>query len=339
MNPTRLKTLAEKLARFPRVDVAHAPTPLEPMTNLGGDLGLSLFVKRDDCTGFAFGGNKVRQLEFYIGEAMAEGADTILITGAIQSNFVRTAAAMARRFGMDCHVQLEERVSGAGNLYRTNGNVLLDRLLGATIHHYEVGEDESGADRSLYCIADTLRDEGRSPYVITLGIDHPPLGALGYVVAAMELMQQADARFDEIVVGSGSASTHAGLLFGLRALGDMTPVHGICVRRASKLQTTRVIGRVADISALIGMPNVVPDADVRTWDGTLAPGYGKLNERTIEAIRRAAQREGLFVDPTYTGKVLAGLIALAETDALAGKCVLFWHTGGQPGLFAYADQL
>jgi len=214
--------VAARLAEFPRVSVAHVPTPLEPLANLSADFGTSIFVKRDDCTGFALGGNKVRQLEFYIGAALHEGADTILITGAIQSNFVRTAAAMARRFGMDCHIQLEERVDGAGDLYRTNGNVLLDRLLGATIHSFPVGEDESAADQSIYRIADGLRAEGRKPYVITLGTDHPPLGALGYVDAALELVGQIDGEppFDEIIVGSGSASTHSGLLFGLRAIGD-----------------------------------------------------------------------------------------------------------------------
>lgn len=327
------------LAPFPREQVGHTPTPLEPLKNLSDDLGLSLWVKRDDCTGFAFGGNKVRQLEFYIGAALAEGADTLLITGAVQSNFVRTAAAMGRRFGLACHIQLEERVDGAGELYRTNGNVLLDRLLGATIHRYPVGEDEAGADKALNARADTLRSDGHKPYVITLGTDHPPLGALGYIIAAQEVLAQiagADP-FDEIIVGSGSASTHSGLLFGLRALGDTTPVRGICVRRAASLQKPRVEGRVADIDTLLGTTGTVDPADVRVFDGTLAPGYGKLNPATREAIAMAAGREGMFLDPTYTGKVFAGAVALAKD--LQGKRVLFWHTGGQPGLFAYADQL
>jgi len=248
------ESLTHNLARFPKVSVAHVPTPLEQLSNLGDDLGVSLFVKRDDCTGFAFGGNKVRQLEYYIGDAKAKDADTVLITGAIQSNFVRTAAAMAKRFGMDCHVQLEERVSGAGDLYRTNGNVLLDRLLGATINTFPVGEDESGADRALYERAEGLREDGKRPYVITLGTDHPPLGALGYAEAAIEFVNQTRdmAPFDAIVVGSGSASTHSGLLYGLRALGNTTPVIGICVRRAASLQKPRVEGRVDDVDNLLG---------------------------------------------------------------------------------------
>lgn len=339
MTPAEL--LNETLARFARVEVAHVPTPLEALGNLGGDLGLSLSVKRDDCTGFALGGNKVRQLEYYIGAARAEGADTVLITGAVQSNFVRTAAAMARRFDMECHIQLEERVAGAGDLYRTNGNVLLDRLLGASIRTFPVGEDPAGADKALYELADELRGAGRRPYVITLGTDHPPLGALGYVRAALEFAEQCDGAppFDEIIVGSGSASTHAGLLFGLRALGIETPVTGICVRRNAALQKPRVEGRVRDIDDLLGTSGTVAAEDVRVFDGSLAPGYGKLNEATAAAIRQTAGREGLFLDPTYTGKVMAGLMMLAERGQLAGERVLFWHTGGQPGLFAYADQL
>ena len=336
-----VERLATNLRRFPKVDVAHLPTPLEKLSNLGEDLGLSLFVKRDDCTGFAFGGNKVRQLEYYIGDAKEKDADTVLITGAVQSNFVRTAAAMARRFGMQCHIQLEERVSGASDLYRSNGNVLLDRLLGVTIHTFPVGGDESGADKALYKLADDLREQGHRPYVITLGTDHPPLGALGYVEAALEYnaqRQDLDA-FDAIVVGSGSASTHSGLLYGLRAIGDQTPVIGICVRRAASLQKPRVEGRVDDIDDLLGTNDTVQHGDVRVFDGALAPGYGKLNDITRRAILDTAGREGLFLDPTYTGKVMGGLMMLAESGELSGKRVLFWHTGGQPGLFAYADQL
>ena len=336
-----VEILSKRLDRFPRAIAAHVPTPLEALPNLGKKLGLSLFVKRDDCTGFAFGGNKVRQLEYYIGEAQRQGADTILITGAIQSNFVRTAAAMARRFGMECHIQLEERVSGASELYRANGNVLLDRLLGATITTFPVGEDEAAADAALYARADDLKAQGRAPYVITLGTDHPPLGALGYVQAALEIVEQTKNQdaFDEIIVGSGSASTHSGLLYGLRALGNLTPVMGVCVRREAGLQKPRVEGRVRDIDDLLGTKGTVQNSDVRVFDGALAPGYGKLNDVTHRAIREAAQCEGMFVDPTYTGKVLAGLMMLAESGSLAGKRVLFWHTGGQPGLFAYADQL
>ena len=341
--------LEQALAGFARVAVAHTPTPLEPLANLGGDLGLSLTVKRDDCTGLGFGGNKVRQLEFYFGAALAEDADTILITGAVQSNFVRTAAAMARRFDMDCHIQLEERVPDVGALYRDNGNVLLDRLLGATLHHFPEGENEAGADAAVAAIAEDLRAAGRRPYVIPLGAGHPPLGALGYVAAAMELAQQWEEQFedqpgqsglpDEILVASGSSATHAGLLFGLRALGLEIPVRGICVRRPAAAQHPRVLQRCADIGRLLDLPLDITESDVRVFDDVLAPGYGRLNAATLAAIRRTAEREGLFLDPAYTGKVMAGLISLAEAGALAGRNIVFIHTGGTPALFAYADQL
>ncbi len=333
--------LEDALARFPRVAVTHAPTPLEPLANLGAELGLSLLAKRDDCTGLGFGGNKVRQLEFYFGAALAAEADTVLITGAVQSNFVRTAAAMAARFNMVCHIQLEERVPDVGALHRSNGNVLLDRLFGAKLHSFPEGENEAGADAAVEAIADDLRAAGRKPYIIPLAANHPPLGALGYVVAALELVRQLEDHdpVDEIVVASGSAATHAGLLFGLRALGLEIPVRGICVRRPAAAQQPRVLQRCADLAQLLDLPVVIAESDVRVFDDVLAPGYGRLNAVTVAAIRRTAEREGLVLDPAYTGKVMAGLIQLAEAGALAGPHIVFLHTGGTPALFAYADQL
>ena len=160
-------SILKRLEKFPRRRIAHLPTPLETMENLSKQFeDVSLFVKRDDCTGLGFGGNKVRQLEFYFGQAIEEGADTILITGAVQSNFVRTAAAGARKLGMDCHLQLEERVPDVDELHRSSGNVLLDNLLGATLHFYPSGEDESDADANMERIATELREAGTRPYVI-----------------------------------------------------------------------------------------------------------------------------------------------------------------------------
>ncbi len=324
----------QRLAVHPRVRMGHLPTPLEPMGNLGAELGCDLWVKRDDCTGIGMGGNKVRQLDFYLGKAQAAGATQILITGAVQSNFVRTAAAMAARLGMGCHIQLEDRVPGKGALYRSNGNVLLDHLLGATMHHFPEGENEAGADARLREIAAELQDAGEVPFVVPLAADQPPTGALGYADAAVELLRQGE-QFDEIFVASGSALTHCGLLFGLRAMGDATPVTGICVRRAADVQRDRVRQRLDDLAQLLGGANPVSAEDIRLDDAALSPGYGRLSEATRDAIRRAAGREGLFLDPVYTGKVLAGVIGAAER--LRGQRVLFWHTGGQPALFAYAE--
>lgn len=326
---------------FPRASLCHTPTPLEPMPNLCREIGLrSAFVKRDDCTGMAFGGNKLRQLEFYLGQAVAEGADVVLITGAVQSNFVRQAAAGANRLGMQCHVQLEQRVPKTDPAYNSSGNVLIDRLLGATIHHYAYGEDEAGADRELEVIADQLRGEGQKPYVIHLAAGHKPLGALGYVVCARELLTQIEAQdiaVDEFVVPSGSGATHAGFLFGLRALGCDKPVHGICVRRDADTQRTRLISHCKEIAELLQVPNPVSDADIVLNDDLLAPGYGLLNRATNEAIAIGARTESLMLDPVYTGKSMAGFIATAR--AAPESTLLYLHTGGAPTLFAYATEL
>ena len=329
-------TLAATLAAFPRARMGHLPTPLEPLRNLGARLGCDLWVKRDDCTGIGFGGNKVRQLEFYLGKAQAEGATQVLITGAIQSNFVRTAAAMAARLGMGCHIQLEDRVPGMGATYHANGNVLLNQLMGATLYSFAEGEDEAGADARLHEIASDLSKKGERPFIVPLAADQPPTGALGYVDAALELVGQ-DERFDEIFVGSGSALTHCGLLFGLRMMGDETPVTGVCVRRDAGQQGRRVAQRLQDLATLMDCDNPVGADDIRVDDGALPPGYGQMSEPVRDAILSAARDEGLFLDPVYTGKVMAGLIAQAER--LQGKRVLFWHTGGQPALFGYADEI
>lgn len=329
---------------FPRVKLAITPTPIEAMPNLSKALGgPHLFVKRDDMTGLALGGNKARQLEFYMGEALAQKADVVLITGAVQSNFVRTAAAAAAKLGMACHIQLEERVPNTDATHKASGNVLLDKLLGATLHTYPDGEDESGADRNITKIAEQLRQQGKTPYIIPLSPGHPPLGALGYVVAAQEILHQLQTsrlRIDEIVVASGSTSTHAGLLFGLRALGSAIPVTGVCVRRDTTAQAPRIAARCAELSKLLTISNPVTTKDICLTDIALAPGYGQLNDRTLEALKLAARTEGLLLDPVYTGKVMAGLIDRVRSNAYENETnVLFLHTGGQPALFAYEPVL
>ena len=328
-----------RLAAIPRARLFAGPTPLQAMPNLAEACGgrADCYVKRDDCTELAFGGNKVRQLEYYLGEAQARNADTILITGAMQSNFVRLTAAGANKLGMACHIQLEERVKSNDPIYRTSGNVLLDQLLGATLHSYPEGEDEAGADRQLGLIAEELAAGGRRPYIIPLAPGHAPLGALGYVVAAHEIVRQIgeqDLKIDEIVVASGSGNTHAGLLFGLRALGSPIPVTGICVRRDAASQRPRIENHCREIADLLELAPQVADDDIILNDDFLAPGYGKLGEAGTAALLTAARSEGLMLDPTYTGKVMAGFIERARTaDGRPG--LLFMHTGGSPALFAY----
>jgi len=331
----------DRLAGLPRVRLGHGITPLEPLPNLAAELGArQAWVKRDDCTGLAFGGNKVRQLEFYMGEALARKADTVLITGAVQSNFVRSAAAAAAKLGLACHVQLEDRTPRSDATYRTSGNVLLDRMLGATIHYYAEGEDESGADAALEALAEQLTSDGRRPYVIHLAPVHPPLGALGYVVCAAEIVAQSkteEVKIDRFVVASGSAATHTGLLFGLRALGCQTPVIGACVRRDAEVQAARVKQRCADLADLLGISNPVPAEDVILSDAHFAPGYGRYGDSVAEAIRLAARSEALLLDPVYTGKSAAEFISQVRANPGETHCLI--HTGGGPGIFAYANEL
>lgn len=299
--------------------------------------GARLFVKRDDCTGLAFGGNKARQLEFYLGAAHAEHADTILITGAVQSNFVRMAAAAARKLGMNCHIQLEERVATDEPRYRDSGSVFIDKLLGATLHSYPHGEDEAGADRQLGIIAAELQAAGHRPYIIPLAAGHPPLGALGYVVAAKELLNQINENgllVNEIFVGSGSGATHAGLLFGLRALDSAIKVTGVCVRRDAALQQARVRETCDLIAKLLAVESRVTSADINLVDDFVAPGYGIPGDAALRAIVLGAQTEGLMLDPVYTGKVMAAVVKFAKS-ADASSTFVFIHTGGSPALFAY----
>ncbi|MEP4986612.1 MAG: pyridoxal-phosphate dependent enzyme, partial [Paracoccaceae bacterium] len=234
-----MKQIDELLARFHRAQFVKSETPLERLDRMSDRLGIDLWLKRDDLTGLGFGGNKIRQLEFYFGDALQKGADTVLITGAVQSNFVRSAAAAAARLGLKSVLQLEARVPGMGAQYYSSGNVLLAQILGAEHINYPEGEDEVGADAALHARADELRAEGHTPYVIHLGSDHPPLGALGYVVGGAELCQQMD-DFDAAVIPSGSGSTHAGFLTGLRLSGQAAPVYGICMRRDGVQQRSRM---------------------------------------------------------------------------------------------------
>ena len=331
------------VGRFPRARLGHAPTPLDAAPNLGAVLGIELWIKRDDCTGLALGGNKVRQLEFHFGEAQARGADTVLVTGAVQSNLVRIAAAAARRLGMDIHVQLEERVDDADDLYRASGNVLLDRVLGAKLHSFPIGEDETAADTAMKRLARALAAEGRTPYVIHSAAGHPPLGGLGYVLAAGEVMEQAGALglgFDAVVCPSGSALTHSGTLVGMRALGETVPVFGVCVRRDARRQGLRVRELAAELAAMIGRPEAYDASAVEVCDAVHAPGYGRLNAALREAMEMAARLEALLLDPVYSAKAMAGLIAHVRSGRIAaGSRVLFIHTGGQPAIFAYAEKL
>lgn len=340
-----IRRMQNTLAKFPRAILAHTPTPLEKLPRLSAEFPpCHLYVKRDDCTGLALGGNKARQLEFHLGEALAKRCDNVLSTGALQSNHLRMLAAAAAKLGLECHLQLEDRVDNRSPDYRHSGNILLDRLLGAHLHHRpNAGEDEDGADAALTALAEKIAERGK-PYIIPLGAAHPPIGALGYVAAAVELarqMQRADLPIDLLAVASGSGLTHAGLLTGLRAMGLALPVVGVCVRRSAELQHPRVLAHCRNLADMLGRPGVVQAADVWVEDAALAPGYGRASRQVLADVRLLAAHCGLLTDPVYSGKTFHWMLgALRTGDLNRFRHIAVIHTGGTPALFAYrADML
>ncbi len=259
----------------------------------------------------------------------------------MQSNHVRQTVAAARKLGLDVEVQLEERVAEHDSAYHHSGNPFLVRLMGATIHHYPVGEDEDGADKAMYARAGALRATGKKPYVIPLSNAHLPWGALGYVESAEELyhqLRELSLKADGFVVPSGSASTHAGFLTGMRALGEAAPIYGLCVRRPAEAQRERVWIKSLATAELLGQPTLLGQDDVRCDDSMLAPGYGQMSPQVEHALKHMARREGILLDPTYTAKSFAGLLQMVETGTLApNSTVIYLHTGGAPALFGYPE--
>ncbi len=339
-----MKALQKSLAVFPRATLAHTPTPLDKLSRLSAQFQPhTLYVKRDDCTGLAMGGNKARQLEFYLGEAVAKGCDTVLSTGAVQSNYMRMLAAGAAKLGLACHVQLEARVDNRSDDYHHSGNVLLDRLFGARLHRYPAGEDEHGADKALAALANELAAAGKKPYIIPLGPGHAPTGALGYVVAAAELVRQIEQNnppVDLIAVGSGSGLTHAGLLTGLKLMGSAIPVLGVCVRRDAGRQHSRVFAHCQKLAEMLGRAGAVAADDVWVDDSALAPGYGHASQRVMDDLRLLAIREGLLTDPVYSGKAFSCVFDLIRNGGLENfRHIVVVHTGGTPALFGYREEI
>lgn len=328
------------LTRFPRVRLAHAPTPIEPLENLSKLLGgPRLWIKRDDCTGLALGGNKTRKLEFLVGAALAEGADTLITVGAVQSNHVRQTAAAAAKCGLACEIVLEDRVPDADVEYREGGNVLLDRLLGARLRIVPAGTNVDGA---MEAVADELRAAGKRPYVIPGGGSNPT-GAVGYAAVAFEIEAQANElglRLDAILHATGSSGTQAGLIVGLVGHANPTPVLGVCVSRPAGVQEAQVRRLAAATAEHLGIRGAFPDDRVEATSDYVGQGYGLPTEGMREAVALLARHEGVLLDPVYSGKAMAGLIDLVRKGQWkAGQNVLFIHTGGTPGLFAYRSAL
>jgi L-cysteate sulfo-lyase len=326
------------LARFPRVRLAHLPTPLEPLPRLSEALGVDLWIKRDDCTGLAGGGNKTRKLEFLLGAAFAADADTLVTQGAVQSNHVRQTAAAAAAHGLACEVILEERTGSKAADYVGNGNVLLDKLLGARLRTVPGGTDMAA---ELEKTAEEVRGRGGRPYVIPGGGSNP-IGALGYADCAREIVVQADEldlKIDRIVTATGSAGTHAGLVAGLAVMGADVPVLGIGVRAPKDRQETNVLKLAEETAALLGQAGRVTREMVVADCDYVGEGYGLIDQGVIDALTLAARTDGIVLDPVYSGKAMKGLIALARAGSFQGETVVFLHTGGAQGLFGYESEI
>ena len=326
------------LAKFARARFAHLPTPLEPAPRLSAELGIDLWIKRDDCTGLAGGGNKTRKLEFLLGEALEQGADTLITQGAVQSNHVRQTAAAAASFGMACEIILENRTGNQAVDYVGSGNVLLDRLLGASIRTVPAGLDMNA---EMEVNAAAARKRGAVPYIIPGGGSNA-VGALGYVDCALELAGQANDEglvIDRLVTATGSAGTHTGLVAGMAVSGADIPVLGIGVRAPKDKQETNVFNLAVETAGLLGHPERVTREMVVADCDYVGAGYGLIDQAVIDALKLAARTEGLLLDPVYTGKAMKGLIALARRGAFEGETVVFLHTGGAQGLFGYHGEL
>jgi L-cysteate sulfo-lyase len=299
--------------------------------------GPQLYVKRDDCTGLATGGNKTRKLDFLMGDALAQGADLIITQGAVQSNHVRQTAAASAKLGLKCRILLERRVPCVASDYETTGNVFLDRLYGAEIEFRPAGADMSAACDEL---AEQSRDDGAKPYVIPGGGSNPT-GALGYVSCALEILVQANdmgLRIDRIVHATGSAGTQAGLVAGLEGCNAGIGVQGISVRNPKTKQEDTVYGLAAETADYLGIKGGIARERVIADDGYVGPGYGQATPEMVEAIELMALNEGILLDPVYSGKGMAGLIDLVRRGVFRKQDnVVFLHTGGAAALFAYQD--
>ncbi|CAM4110467.1 D-cysteine desulfhydrase [Bordetella muralis] len=329
------------LAKFPRKRLGHFPTPLEHMKNLSEYLGgPDIYIKRDDCTGLATGGNKTRKLEFLIADALAKGADTVITQGATQSNHVRQTIAAAAIVGMKTKVILEARVTNLDEEYAESGNVMLDRLLGGEI----VARVPAGTDMNaaMATLADELRAKGSKPYIIPGGGSNP-IGALGYVACGMEIMQQAydlGLNIDSVVHATGSTGTQAGLLAAFEGTQSGIPVMGISVRAKRAPQEANVLKLANETVALLGLSTKIQASASRADDGYVGDGYGQPTPGMIEALTLCAQKEGILLDPVYSGKGMAGLIGQIRAGQFTrGQNVVFVHTGGSVALFGYRSVL
>jgi len=327
--------ITEQLSRFARLDLMPSATPLEKLNRLSTWLGRDVYIKRDDLTPLALGGNKLRKLEYLAADALAQGADTLVTAGAIQSNHVRQTAAIAARLGLACFALLENPTGTTQADYLHNGNRLLLDLFDARV---ELVDNLDNAQASLEALAARLRTAGKQPYIVPIG-GSSPVGTLGYVRAGLELAEQINAsgvEFSAVVLASGSAGTHAGLALALSEQLPQLPVIGVTVSRDEDQQRPKVRQLVEATAELLGVP-LPADFKVHLWDEYYGPRYGEPNAGGLAAIKLLAGQEGILLDPVYTAKAMAGLLDGVGRQRFNDGPILFLHTGGAPALFAYTD--
>ena len=340
-----------RLSKFPRVALAHLPTPLESLGTLSHRLGgPSVYMKRDDQTGLAFGGNKARKLEFIMADVVEERADSVVTWAGVQSNWCRQVAASASRLGKRAVLVLLKR---PGLPAEEDGNLLIDRIFDADIRMVETSGEKGFLrfENVREFVEPVVKEEelaGRKTYLAPIGGSlqegsmSRPLGSLGYVVAFAELLEQAKAQGfapKAVVLATGSAGTQAGLLAGAKLLSPDTRIVGISVAGSAEV----ISGYVKEIAGAVleefGVTGGASDEDVVVFDDYLGDGYGILNEKITDAIKLLARTEGVLLDPVYTGKAMGGFLDLVGKGYFGGDEVVFLHTGGTPALFPYREAI
>ena len=324
------------LSRFPRRKYTASQTPIELLGHLTATLGgPNIYIKRDDLLGLASGGNKTRKLEFLVGDGLALGADTLITCGAVQSNHCRLTLAAAIKEGLECHLVLEQRVP---NSYSkgASGNNFLYELMGATsINVVEGGTDLMG---KMNEIAEELRAKGRKPYVIPGGGSNE-IGSLGYAACAQEILNQLfdqGLKIDNIVLTSGSAGTHAGMLAGMVGMDGQIPITGIGINKENEKQVPHVHALANRTAQKLGLARLPRPDEVIIFDEYIGGGYSIPTPEMVSAVKLLARIEGILLDPVYTGKTMAGMIDLVKQGYFKDcENILFLHTGGSPALYAY----
>lgn len=323
--------------KFPRRKYLQGATPIEPMENLSKALGkgVNLFVKRDDLLPGASGGNKTRKLEFCLADALEQGADTIITCGAVQSNHCRLTASWCCKENLECHLVLEERVKGSFKPEASGNNFLFELL---NVKSRSVVQGGSDMMAEMLKKADELQAQGKKPYIVPGGASNA-IGALGYAACAEEIMNQLNTghlNIDHIVVPSGSAGTHAGMVVGMVGTNANIPVSGINVSRPKDIQKGIVHKLAEETAKELEMRADIPREAIVCYDQYVGPGYSLPTDSMVEAVRLLAKHEAILLDPVYSGKAAAGLLDLVRSGHFSrGSNVLFLHTGGSPALYAY----